>query len=84
MKLGPLPLDSFEIAPLDAAGLSSRRSSGLLPKIASSAGAFLLGGFKTEQLRMLIEGLERAADDNLYITRRKAYKFFLRLTVSKE
>lgn len=79
--VGPLSLDSFEIAPVDAAGLSSRRSSGMLPKVGSSVGAFLLGVFQPAELRVLLERLERAADDHLYIKRRRAFQFFLELAV---
>lgn len=45
LRVGPVRLDAFELMPLDSAGLSSRKSTGMLPRLGSQAGAFLYGGF---------------------------------------
>ena len=45
LRVGPVKFDAFELMPLDSAGLSSRKSTGMLPRLGSQAGAFLYGGF---------------------------------------
>ena len=45
LRVGPVRIDAFELMPLDSTGLSSRKSTGMLPRLGSQAGAFLYGGF---------------------------------------
>ena len=44
-RVGPVRIDAFELMSLDSSGLSSRKSTGMLPRLGSQAGAFLYGGF---------------------------------------
>ena len=48
LRVGPVRIDAFELMPLDSSGLSSRKSTGMLPRLGSQAGAFLYGGFNIE------------------------------------
>ena len=47
-KILRVKLDAFELMPLDSAGLSSRKSTGMLPRLGSQAGSFFYGGFNIQ------------------------------------